>query len=213
MSIYSGLLGVQAQKRRVFFSFHYQNDIWRVNQVRNSWRHRHESQREAEGFFDGSIWENSKRTSDDSLKNLIRDGIQNTSVTCVLVGENTFSRRWVRYEIARSILKGNGILSVRVHNLKNQMGYASNEGPNPFDCMGTYKTDDGRLLLAEKNNGKWVRYLDYTQQVYLPAQWQKPTSTSVIPLSRYAYDYCYYMNNGAANFSSWVRDAATNAGR
>lgn len=198
--------------RRVFFSFHYQNDIWRVNQIRNSWRHRNENQRVAEGFFDGSIWERSKRTSDDSLKNLIREGIKNTSVTCLLVGEGTFSRRWVRYEIARSILKGNGLLSVRIDNMKNQMGYGSNAGPNPFDYMGIYRTHAGSLLLAEKNDGKWVRYLDYTQQVSLPAGWDNPTSTAVIPLSHYANDYCYYMNNGTLNFSSWVNQAAEIAG-
>ena len=56
MSSVSTILGLRIpQKRRVFFSFHYQNDIWRVNQVRNSWRYQHEQQREAEGFFDGSV--------------------------------------------------------------------------------------------------------------------------------------------------------------
>ena len=55
------------RKRRVFFSFHYQNDIWRVNQVRQSWRYNHEYTRETEGFFDGSIWESSRRTGPDSL--------------------------------------------------------------------------------------------------------------------------------------------------
>lgn len=213
MQLASSILGLQPQKRRVFFSFHYQNDIWRVNQVRNSWRHQHESQREAEGFFDGSIWESSKRTSDDSLKNLIREGIKNTSVTCILTGTQTFARRWVRYEIARSIIKGNGLLVVRVNAMKNQQGYVSAAGPNPLAFIGTYKLADGRILLAEKNNGKWVRYMDYTQAVTLPNYWVPPTSLSVVPLSHYAGDYCYVANNGGANFSSWVRQAAENAGK
>lgn len=212
MALASGILGLQPQKRRVFFSFHYQNDIWRVNQVRNSWRYQHEGQREAEGFFDGSIWERSKRTSDDSLKTLIREGMKNTSVTCVLAGSETYARRWVRYEIARSIVKGNGLLVVRIHNMKNQAGYVAQAGPNPLDYVGTYKLDDGRILFAEKNNGKWVRYSDYTQTVTLPSLWRKPTSTAVVPLSAYARDYCYIAHNGGANFASWVRHAAGMSG-
>ena len=95
-----GILNVPA-KRRVFFSFHYQNDIWRVNQIRNSWRFQNEATREAEGFFDASLWESSQRRSPDSLKELIRAGMEKTSVTAVLVGSSTFQRRWVRYEIAQ----------------------------------------------------------------------------------------------------------------
>ncbi len=196
------------QKRRVFFSFHYQNDIWRVNQVRNSWRYQHEQQRVAEGFFDGSIWESSRRTGPDSLKNLIREGMKNTSVTCVLAGSETYARRWVRYEIARSIVKGNGLLVVNIHNLKNQAGYVSNLGVNPLDFIGTYRVDDGRIFLAEKNNGTWERYTDYTQAVTLPKGWQQPTSTNVLPLSLYARKYCYVTNGGAQNFGVWVRHAA-----
>ncbi len=84
------------RKGRVFFSFYHQQDIWRVNQVRQSWRYRHESEREAEGFYDGSIWERSKAAGDEWLKALIREGIMNTSVTCVLAGIHTYRRRWVR---------------------------------------------------------------------------------------------------------------------
>ena len=39
--------------RRVFFSFHYERDIWRANVVRNSWLTK---DREAAGFFDASLW-------------------------------------------------------------------------------------------------------------------------------------------------------------
>lgn len=202
----------QVRKRRVFFSFHYQNDIWRVNQVRNSWRYQHEAQREAEGFFDGSIWESSRRVGPDSLKTLIRDGMKNTSVTCVLAGAETFSRRWVRYEIARSLVKGNGLLVVKVHNLKNNAGFKSSEGPNPLDHMGVYLVDGGKILLAEKDNGTWKRYDDYTQAVQLPAAWRKPTSLTPIPLSTYARTYCYVANNGHSNFSTWVQHAATLTG-
>ena len=59
--------------RRAFFSFHYQNDIWRVWNVRNSWVVN--DTREAYGFFDGSVIEKKKRESDDSLKRFLREGL------------------------------------------------------------------------------------------------------------------------------------------
>ena len=41
--------------RRVFFSFHYDRDVWRASVVRNSWKLKPD--REAAGFFDAGIWE------------------------------------------------------------------------------------------------------------------------------------------------------------
>lgn len=207
-----GGIPAQRPKRRVFFSFHYQNDIWKVNQVRNSWRRSYENTRESEGFFDGSIWESSKRTGPEALKSLIREGIKNTSVTCVLVGEATYERRWVRYELARSVIKGNGLLAVKINLMGSQQGYVSQEGPNPLDYMGLYNTG-GTIRLAEWNGEKWVKYGDYTQALDLPATWAKPHNATVIKLSRYAGLYCYKTQNGGANFSSWVRQAASDVGR
>jgi hypothetical protein len=139
--------------------------------------------------------------------------MSNTSVTCILSGTYTYARRWVRYEIARSIVKGNGILVVRVNSMKDRTGNASPQGPNPLAFMGMYKVGDGRILLAEVNGGKWVRYEDYTQAVTLPAGWRQPASTNVVRLSEYAGEYCYVANNGAQNFAGWVQAAAAAAGR
>jgi len=210
----STLLTETPVKRRVFFSFHYQQDIWRANQVRQSWRFRRENEREAEGFFDGSLWESSKRQGDDNLKALIREGMKNTSVTCMLAGTYTYSRRWVRYEIARSLVKGNGLLSVKIHALADRNGYVSQEGPNPLDYMGVYRVDDGRILIAERDvAGQWVRYGDYTQAIVLPAGWAKPTSTTVIRLAYYAAAYDYVAHRGSDNFAGWVSTAAQQAAR
>ncbi len=195
-----------------FFSFHYQNDIWRVNQVRNSWRYQKENRRISEGFYDASIWETSQRKGSDSLKALIREGIKNSSVTAILFGSNTFERRWVRYEIARSVIKGNGLLAVKVHRMANQQGYVAHEGPNPLDYMGLYNTGDS-IRLAEFQNGKWIAYSDYTRSVTPPETWAKPWNTNVIKLSTYAGLYCYKTNNGSGCFPSWVRQAASNVGR
>ncbi|WP_082396376.1 TIR domain-containing protein [Sphingopyxis macrogoltabida] len=36
------------------------------------------------------------------------------SATCVLVGTETWSREWVRYEISRSLARGNGLVAVHI---------------------------------------------------------------------------------------------------
>src|SRR5215216_8153215 len=104
--------------RRVFFSFHYQRDIFRVNVVRNSWLTHPD--REVAGYWDASLWESVRRQGDDALRRLVEGGLQNTSVTAVLIGAETATRRWVQYEIFRSYQLGKGIIGIRIHNIPNQ---------------------------------------------------------------------------------------------
>ena len=110
------------------------------------------------------------------------------------------------------MIKGNGLLAVKINLMGNQQGYVSQEGPNPLDYMGIYNAG-GSIRLAEWKNGKWVKYEDHTQAVDLPATWIKPRDTTVYKLSRYAELYCYKTQGGGANFASWVRQAAANVGR
>jgi hypothetical protein len=117
--------------RRVFFSFNYAEDAWRAGQVRNcqvvagddEWR----------GFVDAADWESIRRGSDQAVENWIDRQMKGTSVTVVLIGENTHSRRWVRYEIARSIDERKGLLGIRIHKLKNHSKETARFGQNPFD--------------------------------------------------------------------------------
>ncbi len=212
MSIYAIKPDSKPPKRRVFFSFYYQKDIWRVNQVRQSWRFQHEDSRESEGFFDASLWEKSQRTSDESLKSLIRDGLSNTSVTCVLAGSHTASRRWVKYEIAQSLVRGNGLLTVKIHNMENSKRQACIEGTNPLDVIGIYKSN-GSIFIAEYNNGKWIKYPDYSLSIKTPSNWSEPIDNNVIPISYYTSCYNYVFDAGRSNFSSWINLAANSVGR
>ena len=86
--------------RRVFFSFHYEIDVWRAGIVRNS--HVVEGTAAA-GFQDASLWEEAKKKGDEALKRLIKAGLEGTTVTAVLIGAETASRKWVDYEIQQSI--------------------------------------------------------------------------------------------------------------
>lgn len=105
--------------RRVFFSFHYSNDIWRANQVRNS---NVVSGVDTAGFFDHSEYEEAKKRGTDAIARMILRNLNNTSVTVVLIGTGTASRPWVKYEIAQSIARNNGLLGIYIHHLKNHEG-------------------------------------------------------------------------------------------
>jgi hypothetical protein len=114
--------------RHVFFSFHYQQDIFRVNQIRNLPEIIEES---AAGFKDKSLWEESKQKGDAAIKKLIDAGLTGTSVTVVCIGSATAGRKYVNYEIEQSIARGNGILGLQIHHLKSVDGTAGAAGATP----------------------------------------------------------------------------------
>lgn len=166
-----------------------------------------------QGFFDRSVFEATKKTSDDALKAFLRDGMNNTSVTCVLTGTNTWHRRWVRYEIARSVLRKNGLLTVYIHGVGDRNGQVCEKGANPLDGMGLYKTDQG-IYLAEWKNSKWEKYSDYTLAIPAGDLWfPAPTSTSVVQLSSHCLSYDFTAQNGRQNIGGWIETAAGQAGR
>lgn len=114
--------------RRVFFSFHYQRDIWRVNQVRNS---NMITGAAAAGWHDASIWEEAKLKGDAAIKKLIEAGLQNTSATVVCIGAATAGRKYIGYEIEQSIERGNKLLGVRINHLKDKDGKTDSLGAVP----------------------------------------------------------------------------------
>jgi len=114
--------------RHVFFSFHYQRDIWRANVVRNSGAVIGEA---AAGFRDASLWEEAKKKGDSAIKALIDEGLKGTTVTVVLIGAETANRKYVDYEIEKSIERGNGLLGLRIHNIKDQNGRTDLPGNIP----------------------------------------------------------------------------------
>ena len=116
--------------RRVFFSFHYQRDIWRVNVVRNHWV---TQDRQVAGYWDASLWESAKKKGDAAIKKMIDDALVNTSVTVVLIGAETSTRPYVLYEIEKSYERGNGMLGVYIHNIPNNYRQTDVQGANPFN--------------------------------------------------------------------------------
>lgn len=114
--------------RRAFFSFHFERDIWRTNQVRNC---NVVHGPEIAGYFDHSEYEEAKRGGYDTIRRMIDKHLQYTTVTVVLIGAETASRPWVQYEIEQSIARRNGLVGIRIHDIPNAGRMVDYPGPLP----------------------------------------------------------------------------------
>src|SRR5437868_383789 len=109
--------------RKAFFSFHYGNDVWRANQVRNSWVTK--ADRVAAGFVDAADFEEVKKGGEPAIHKWIDAQLSGTSVTVVLIGAETNTREYVKYELEQSYAKGNGMLGIYIHGCKDRYGNTS----------------------------------------------------------------------------------------
>jgi MTH538 TIR-like domain (DUF1863) len=121
-----------AMARRVFFSFHYDRDVRRVVQVRNSWVIRPGGGGgQAQPFYDKAEFEEAKRRA-GGIEQWIEDQLAGTSVTVVLFGAETYERRWVRHELKRSHELKKGILAIDIHNIRDPKLGTDVQGRNPL---------------------------------------------------------------------------------
>ena len=142
--------------RRVFFSFHYERDIWRASQIRNSWVTKPD--REAAGFWDAASWEEVKKKGEEAIKRWINNQLEGTSVTVVLIGTETSEREYVQYEINQSWDRDNGLIGIYIHNIRDQKGRTDIKGKDPFvklDYKGI-KTYDWVNDSGYETLGDWV---------------------------------------------------------
>lgn len=125
-------------KRQVFYSFHYEPDCWRAATVRSI------------GAIEGNRpvpdndWEEITHSGDDAIKKWINEQMKYRSCTVVLVGSNTADRKWINYEIIESWNAIMGVVGIYIYGLKNQDGYISKKGKNPFDYI-TFNNSDKKL--------------------------------------------------------------------
>lgn len=135
--------------RQVFFSFKYK-DVSRAMVVRNSWV---TQGKQAAGFIDAADFEEVKKKGDKAIQNWIDKQLEGTSVTVVLVGAKTCSSRWVKYEIEKSIERGNGLLGIDVSKINDLQGKDSERCgkiPKGYEFY-LWNKDEGY-----KNMGDWI---------------------------------------------------------
>lgn len=172
----------ETMARRVFFSFHHRNDSWRAGQVRNCWL----TQGQANSFVDAAAWEKVKRSGDVAVKAWIDRELKGTSVTVVLIGQRTWKRRWVKYEILQSYKRNNGILGIYVHGMKDERQQTSSRGRNPMADIEV-TTEHSFLGL--------FRYQS------------KENLSDICPT------YYWLDDDGRNNLTSWIEKAAASVGR
>lgn len=143
--------------RKVFFSFHYELDAWRAAQVRNSQQFPVKGAVTAGRFSDAVDWESIKRQGTRAIQNWIKGQLYGTSVTVVLIGAETSQRSWVKYEIEQSIARGNGLLGVRIHSIRDSEGKASVIGSDPaLLVQNRYPIYDWVWNDGRTNLGAWI---------------------------------------------------------
>lgn len=124
-------------KRQIFYSFHFKNDVMRVQQIRNI------GSLEDNKPVSANDWEEIKKKGDDAIKKWINDNMAYRSCIVVLIGEDTSKRPWVKYEIRKAWDDEKGLLGVYIHNLKDPNTGKCNKGDNPF-LQFTFKDGNGK---------------------------------------------------------------------
>jgi hypothetical protein len=110
----------------VFFSFHYQRDAWRVQQVAQM------GAVEGQTLLNAQAWESVRRQGDQAIQNWIDKQMAYKTAVVVLIGAETASRRWVAYEIRKAWTEKRALVGIRIHGLGAQDGRRDRSGPNPF---------------------------------------------------------------------------------
>jgi hypothetical protein len=136
--------------RNTFFSFHQVHDLGRASVVRRSSQLNPAISAE---WIETDVWEAAKNTGDAAVAKLIDDVLAVTTVTAVLIGTQSASRQWVKYEIGWSLRRCKGLFGIYIHSIKDQGDTdqrASNLLPPGFSVYD-WSIDDGRA-----NLGAWV---------------------------------------------------------
>lgn len=114
-------------KKKIFYSFHFDNDVWRVQTVRQI------------GTIEGNEpvkpnkWEEVKKNGDKAVEDWIDQEMKYKDCVVVLVGSETADRKWVKKEIEKAWSNGKGLVGIAIHGMKDSDGKTCKSGSNPFD--------------------------------------------------------------------------------
>lgn len=111
--------------RSVFYSFHYERDVHRVQLVLKF------GALQGQPLLNAQDWENVRARGNKAVEEWIDDQMAYKQAVIVLVGQETASRPWVRYEIDKAWKSKKPLLGIRVHGLSS-MGTVDKAGTDPF---------------------------------------------------------------------------------
>jgi len=146
-------------KRQIFYSFHFDNDVMRVQQIRNM------------GVIEGNTpvspndWEEVKRKGNSSIEKWIDDNMRYRSCVVVLVGEKTAYREWVQYEIQKAWNEGKGLVGIYIHNLTCPRNGKCRQGANPFEQFTLNRGSKLSSVVKCYNPKSWDTYNDIKDNI------------------------------------------------
>jgi hypothetical protein len=120
-------------KKSVFYSFHFDKDVLRVQQIRQI------GALEGDEPVSKNEWESLRRNGDRTIEAWIDKNMKYKHCVVVLVGEETARRPWVLHEIQKAWNEKRGLVGIRIHSLKCPNNGLGKWGANPFDsCRDQY---------------------------------------------------------------------------
>lgn len=113
--------------KKVFLSFHYDGDVTRCQRIRNIGAI--EQDREE---VSAQRWETIKDAGDQAVENWIANEMAGKDAVVVLVGGQTASRTWVKYEIKKAWQDKKPLVGIRIHGMLDLSGDEGTYGDDPF---------------------------------------------------------------------------------
>jgi hypothetical protein len=140
--------------KSVFYSFHYDNDAWRVQQIINM------GAVEGQPLLNSQEWEEVKKKGKAAIETWIDEQMAYKKAVVVLVGSGTADREWVDYEIRKAWNAKKPIIGVRINGLADSSGNTDSAGANPFEKIslkdGTKISDYVKVITPSGSTSKDV---------------------------------------------------------
>lgn len=142
----------------IFVSFKYVDDNSRVQQILNA------GVVEGQPILKANEWETVKRQGDAAIRNWIDKQLNYKKCVVVMIGQNTHTSRWVKYEIEKAFSMGKPVIGVHIHNLKDFAGNQSQKGRLPstvYDAKirtydSPYSDSKWTYDYIKNNIDKWI---------------------------------------------------------
>lgn len=121
----------------------------------------------------------------------------------ILIGSDTWVRRWVRYEIFQSVRQGNNVLGIHINSIKGKDTQTKPNGPNPFNNLAIEFSADGNTAKpVEWIGAKWSFSSDF--EPYQVSQRPVDQRGKSYRLTRWCKTYDWIQDDGYDNFDSWI---------
>lgn len=113
--------------KTVFYSFHYKRDVYRVQMVRNI------NAIQGDPILGAQGWETVRNQSQPAIVRWIDSQMSHKRAVVVLIGQETASRDWVKYEIKKAWDMNKPMVGVYIHGLASlPIGSTDSKGADPF---------------------------------------------------------------------------------